>query len=79
MDRQHGRNRFSTVAPVIDYTDGFTALRLYETLDGQTKECAEIVFWDACGQFVLRTIDTDIPIEIIEDFIAEARDVIRVR
>ncbi len=46
---------------------------------GRHKVCAEIVFWDACGEFVLRTIDTDIPIEIIEDFIAEVRDVIRVR
>ena len=79
MDCQNGRNRFATIPLVVDCTDGFTALRLCETLNGNTTICAEIVFWDTCGQFVLQTFGKEVPLEIIEELIAEAKEKIKVR
>jgi len=34
---------------------------------------ARIIFWDACGQFVLETFGAEIPLGIVEEFIAEAK------
>ena len=79
MDRQHGRHHFATIPLVVDCIDGFTALRLCETLNGSKTICAEIVYWDACGQFLLQTFAKEVPLEIIEDLIAEAKEKIKVR
>jgi hypothetical protein len=78
LERQHGRHHFVTIPLVIDCTDGFTALRLNETVNGITTICAEVVYWDACGQFVLQTFGKEVPLEIIEELITEAREKIRV-
>lgn len=78
LDRQYGRHHFATIPLVIDCTDGFTALRLNETLNGITTICAEVVYWDACGQFLLQTFGREVPLEIIEELIAEAKEKIRV-
>lgn len=77
MNRQVGQHRFTTVPPVIDMTDGFTALRLYREQDGRSTICAEVVYWDACGQYVMETFDGDVPVEVIEELIAEAKALIR--
>jgi hypothetical protein len=79
LDRQYGRDRFTTKPPVVDRTDGFTALRLYQTVNGSTTVCAEIIYWDACGQFVLQTFEKEVPLDVIEELIAEAKDTIRLR
>jgi hypothetical protein len=67
--------------------EGFTALRLHrETVtgydlqpvaDGQAAVVAEVVFWDAAGQYFLETFNGDVPLEVVEELIAEAKDKIR--
>ena len=79
LERQHGRHLFTTEPLFIDRTDGFTAIRLFDTLNGEKAICAEIVYWDACGQFLLNTLGREVPLEIIEDFIGEAKEKIKVR
>jgi hypothetical protein len=38
---------------------------------------ARILFWDASGQFCFETFDTDLPLEIVEQIIAEAKATIK--
>lgn len=40
---------------------------------------ARVVFWDACGQFYVETFQTDVPLDIFEEVIAEAKTAIRMR
>ena len=77
LNRQHGRHRFTTIPPVIDRKEGFTALRLYREQDGCSYRCAEVVYWDACGQYFMETFDGDVPIDIIEELITEAKELIK--
>ena len=77
LNRQYGQHRFTTIPPVIDRTEGFTALRLYREQDGRSSVCAEVVYWDACGQYVMETFDGDVPVDIIEELIAEAKESIK--
>jgi hypothetical protein len=76
MNRPFGRLHFWTTSPVSNCCDGFTALRLHRDLDGTTALVAEVVFWDAVGQYFLQTFQTDVPVEIVEALIAEANDLI---
>lgn len=56
--------------------EGWTALQL-QKLDGdKSATAARVVFWDAEGQFSLEAF-YELPLEIIEEFIAEARAAIK--
>jgi hypothetical protein len=73
MDFQWADSTYATKR-VEDGRDGFIGLELYRTArDGQTSRVATIVFWDAMGQFFLETLGTDLPLEVVERLIAEAR------
>jgi hypothetical protein len=60
-------------------TDGCAGYRLHEELRGDSRIVAEIVFWDATGQFWLKTIGRDVPVDVILSAIDEAKATIRVR
>jgi hypothetical protein len=82
VDRRYGEFRYWT-EPFSDRRDGCVGLRLYrETFDRDVlisaKRCvAEIVFWDAAAQWVIRTFkDLDIAVEVAEELIAEAKTVV---
>lgn len=77
MDRPHGRDRFWTTPPVNDREAGSTSLRLHRDSEGRSVIAAEVVFWDALGQYFLETFNGDVPLDIIEALIAEAKDKIR--
>lgn len=64
---------------VQDRADGFVGLQLHCELDGRTAVVAQVLFWDASGQFFVQTFDRDVPVEILEAVIAEARERVRVR
>jgi hypothetical protein len=72
MDRQHGIARYWTVH-VEDRGQGFTGLQLQRELSGSTTVVAELLFWDAIGQFCLETLGSDVPLDVIEELIAEAK------
>lgn len=76
MKRDYSNAHYSTLS-VNDRKEGYAALELLRTIKGETKRVARVVFWDASGQFFFETSDTDIPLEIAEDLIAEAKRTIK--
>lgn len=78
MDVRHATGRFWTTPVVTDRRAGSTALRLHHERAGAQVVAAEVVFWDADGQFSLETFNGDVPLAVIEALIAEAKDRIRV-
>lgn len=79
MDIRHATGRFWTTPVVTDRRAGSTVLRLHRERAGSRVVAAEVVFWDADGQFFLETFNGDVPLAVIEALITEAKDQIRVR
>jgi hypothetical protein len=78
MDHQFADCRFTTIF-VFDDADGYSGFDLHQTRGGATQRVARILYWDACGQFCFETFGTDVPVQIVEELIAEARASIRLR
>jgi hypothetical protein len=82
MDRNYARYRYTTKM-VRDGQEGFAAVELHRALSGapadSEKRVARVVFWDAEGQFSIETFGEDVPLDIAEDLIAEAKAQVRVR
>jgi hypothetical protein len=72
-------NALYTTLLVNDTKDGFVPLELRQAIKGETKRVARIVFWDASGQFFFETFSADVPLEMAEEFIAEAKKTIKLR
>ena len=77
MNRNWGRFHYSSVF-VEDTKDGFAGFELYCCTAENKKRVASVIFWDASGQFAVETFGTDVPLDIIEELIAEAKDRIKV-
>jgi hypothetical protein len=77
MESQFGRDRFST-ALIEDHKHGFSGVRLYRQQETETRMAAEILFWDAMGSFTVQTFG-EVPLEIIESLITEAKKNVRIR
>jgi hypothetical protein len=56
-----------------DRKAGCVGFNLFATAKGQTTAVATITFWDAVGQFYLKLNGPEIPLDVIERFISEAR------
>jgi hypothetical protein len=65
--------------PVEDRKEGYVGLELNRVCQCKSERVARIVFWDACGQFSIETLGTDVPLEILEGLIAEAKESIMTR
>ncbi|MBC8112769.1 MAG: hypothetical protein H7062_00160 [Candidatus Saccharimonas sp.] len=78
METQFGHERFWTTF-VEDHKDGFAGFRLHRERFGKTTVAAEVLVWDATGGFAVQTFNGDVPVEIIEALIAEARQQVRVQ
>ena len=78
MDRQYGDIHFVSKM-VQDLTDGFVGYELLQTQHGKNSCAAKVLFWDASGQFFVETLGCDVPLEIIEELISEAKANIKVR
>jgi hypothetical protein len=77
MQKVWGECRYWT-APVVANDEGFRGLQLHGESHGTTGLKAECLFWDACGQYFIRTFDTDVPVPVIEELIAEAKKFVNV-
>ena len=77
MDRQFGVYRFWT-SRIEDRDEGWAGLNLHRQEGEQTAVAARVIFWDACGQWYVETLNGDAPVEIIEDLIAEAKALIEI-
>ncbi len=73
MDRQFAHARYWTVY-VADNTDGFAGMRLHRERCGKTEVAAEVIYWDAVGQYVVQTFNGEVPVEILEAVIAETKE-----
>lgn len=78
METQWGHERFWTTF-VRDNKAGYAGLRLHRERFGKTSVAAEVLYWDASGNFAVETFDGDVPAEIIEALITETRQQVRVR
>jgi hypothetical protein len=57
---------------VQDTTDGFAGVRLHQEKAGIESIAAEVIFWDAMGQFFSQTF-SEVPLNVLEALIAEAK------
>jgi hypothetical protein len=79
MDIQHGHEHFWTTF-VEDSEDGYAGFHLYRERLGQRSLVGQTIYWDATGGFVFRTFDgEDVPVEIVQAAIAEAREMIKTK
>ena len=60
-------------------TDGFEGFRLHRNIFGKVSIAAEVIYWDATGGFTVKTIDGDVPVEMIQAAIEEATREIKTR
>ncbi len=78
MNQPFGDARYWTEY-VEDRSDGYAGLRLHRERFGRAAVAAQVLYWDAAGQFTVETFDGDVPAEIIEAVIAVAKEKVRVR
>jgi hypothetical protein len=78
MEMPFGDGRYWTVR-FEDRKAGCVGYRLHCERFGKLAVAAEVVFWDAAGGFTIRTVDGDVPVEVIEAAIAEAKREIKTR
>jgi len=78
MNRTWGTELYST-SRIDNAQDGFSSIELFKTIKDIREKVASVTFWDACGQFSITTFNFDLPIEIVEELIREAKVQIRVQ
>lgn len=74
MNRNYGAATYTTRL-VIDRDAGAAGLELYRETNGKNARVATLIFWDASGQFAFQTFD-ELPLEIVEELIFEAKKAI---
>ena len=62
--------------PFDDFDAGCAGLELIRTSKDQTARVGKITFWDASGQFFIELTGSELPLDILEKFISETREVI---
>lgn len=77
MEIQHGHERYWTTF-VEDCEAGYAGFHLHRERSGKSAIIGQTIYWDATGRFFFGTFgDEEIPVEIIEAAIAEAREGIK--
>lgn len=76
MDRTWARIRYRTRS-VEDLTEGWVALELVRDTESRTETAARVTYWDAEGQFSFQMFGGEIPLTILEEFVAEAKAAVR--
>ena len=71
VNTQFARAEYTSTL-TTDRVAGFTALKLSRTRSGVQRVVAEVAFWDAQGQFFAQTFE-EVPLQILEALVAEAR------
>lgn len=77
MDRTWARIRYRTKT-VEDLTEGWVALELVRDTEGKTETAARVTYWDAEGQFSFQMFGGEIPLGVLEEFVAEAKAAVRI-
>ena len=71
MKYLHGQYVYES-EEVIDRTDGYSGIRLYRVVNESKTQVASVFFWDAMGQYMIG-LDSDLPLDIVQLVIAEAK------
>lgn len=77
MNRKNGTAIYSTEI-VVDREAGSAGVALYRETNGKRECAARLLFWDASGQFGFQTF-TEIPLDVVEELIVEAKQAINTR
>ncbi|MDZ4289323.1 MAG: hypothetical protein U0984_15260 [Prosthecobacter sp.] len=72
MDRQYGEAQYTSIL-ASDLKRGGMGVELTRICRGKQAVVAEVFFWDAGGTFTIETFNSDVPVDIIEELIAEAK------
>jgi len=75
----HFANAHFWTTTLQDNDQGYSGLRLHQKVGGKTTVAAEVLFWNASGMFYFRTVEGDLPVEIVERLITEPRDAVKDR
>ena len=78
MHRKHEDHLYTTRL-TNDRKNGCAFLELCRTSNGEEKLVAKIIFWDAAGQFFLESVVDELPLDVVQEFIVEARAAIKTR
>lgn len=78
MKQSYADHDYESV-PVENLREGWGGFELHCTFKGTKQLLAKIIFWDAIGQWMFETFETDIPLPIVEALIVEAKCSIKVR
>ena len=72
MDREHKGAHYTTLMASDIQRDG-KGLELHWKVDGQDTVVAEIFYSDANQTMTFNTFDCDVPLELIEELMVEAK------
>ncbi len=78
MDRDYAGANYSS-AFIEDRKLGMAGQELYRTRLGKKERVARILFWDASGQFSVETFNCEVPLDVLEELIGEARGTIKTK
>ena len=78
MEMQFGQDRYWTTF-FENKTGGFGGYRLHRETDAESDVAAEVIFWDAAGNFTIQTFGRAIQVEVAQALIAEAQAKIQIR
>jgi hypothetical protein len=73
MDREYQGVRYTTLVASDVQRDGI-GLELHWHWQSQDNVVAEVFFSDEAGKWTLNTFDCDVPLELIEQLISEAKE-----
>lgn len=76
MNRRYGEAQYASNL-IKDDAQGFIGFELHQILNGERIRVAQVVYWDASGQFTVQTFGTDVAVEIVEELIVETKSSIR--
>jgi len=75
MDKVFGEVSFVS-SRVEDNNEGYVGMELFQVRHSQKMLAASIVFWDATGQFAVRLNVDEVPLEVLEELIEEAKSLV---
>jgi hypothetical protein len=78
MNRDYGDGHYAS-SSVEDRKQGFASMELHRSCRGKHDRIARVVYWDACGQFSVETFGAEVPLDILEDLIAETKEWIKTK
>ena len=73
MDTQYGDEHYWTTF-VEDRKKGCAGFQIHRECRGLTIIAGQILYWDATAKFCFETFDTDVPVEIVQAAITEAKE-----